>query len=47
MLLPIYWLNEESYWEDQEPYTDMSMPLISWNLCIMRKTLFITIPFGR
>lgn len=33
--------------EDQELYTNMSMPLISWNLCIMRKTLFITIPFGR
>ena len=47
MLLPIYWLKEESYWEDQELYTNMSMPLISWNLCIMRKTLFITIPFGR
>ena len=47
MLLPIYWLKGESYWEDQELYTNMSMPLISWNLCIMRKTLFITIPFGR
>ena len=32
MLLPIYWLKEESYWEDQELYTNMSMPLISWNL---------------
>ena len=27
MLLPIYWLKEESYWEDQELYTNMSMPL--------------------